>query len=205
MLNHPRSPERPGNYIHSKLQHLRPLCSLERSWLGEMLRVQLSPMRFICNADFSKPFLIIFSLQTNQLLSALQALSSLQLAFRIVHHQNMFQTNIFPLTDITIPTDPQRHKPPLLLDFKKGTLLRNYFAHSASCFTDVIFCRSCQSLLQNKEWYTSLQGSWSQDTGHDLGGSCLEFAGSPPQVLVLFSYLISHALLFLLCRTQQIS
>lgn len=156
MLNHPRSAERPGNYIHSKLHHLRPLCSRERSWLGEMLRVQLSPLRFICNADFSESFLAISAPQTDELLSACPAgligFVFSTACFRGCPPPEHVLDKPFPSQlYMKIPTNPQSYKGPLLPDSKKGKLLRNYFPHSASYFTLVMFCRSCQPLLQNKE------------------------------------------------------
>lgn len=91
VLNHPRSPERLGNYLHSKLHHLGPLCSLERNWLGEMLRVQLSPKRLICNADFLS--FSYLSLPPEQ--PAAPSPSSWPNKICRVHHQNIFQIEIF--------------------------------------------------------------------------------------------------------------
>ena len=71
ILNHPRSPEKPVNSIHSKLYHLRHSALKERSWLGEMLGVPAVSIEAYLQCRFFGAFPSYFSLQTYQLLSLL--------------------------------------------------------------------------------------------------------------------------------------
>ena len=72
VLNHPRSPERLGNHLHSKSHHLRPLLSGEKL-VWEMLQSSAVSLGAYLQCRFFWAFTSSFCLQSNQLLSVLPA------------------------------------------------------------------------------------------------------------------------------------
>lgn len=156
---------------------------------------------------------IYFSLQTDQLLSARPA-GLIGFVFSTACFQGCLPPEHildkhFPSQfTIKIPTNPQSYKGPLLPNSKKGKFREALFsalppASHSFCFAEVVslYCRIKSSILPCRAGGAGTQGwAWRQPLG-----ICRLGASPTPQLLVLFRYLISYALLFPPGSTQQIS